>query len=116
MQDSLRFKLGNGMQTIQSVPIASVCSNTASNDKEYVTFPVILRWLLVLFAYGWWLIVILPFMLFDTDLPLYLRLQSIPLAMVSFTLAALFQSALNRLQYGFAALFALGLLIAGTLA
>jgi len=66
-----------------------------------VTFPVIFRWLLVLFAYGWWLVVILPFTLLDAELPLYLRLQSIPLAMVSFTLAAL---------------FALGLFIAGTLA
>jgi len=88
----------------------------ASNDKEYVTFPVIFRWLLVLFAYGWWLIVILPFTLFDSTLPPYLRWQSIPLAVVSLTLTLLFQTALNRLQYGFATLFALGLFIAGTLA
>jgi len=45
----------------------------------------------------------LPFTLFDANLPLYLRLQSIPLAVVSFTLAALFQNALNHLRYGFAA-------------
>jgi hypothetical protein len=113
MQDSILSKLGVGMQT---TPISSGSSNTASNDKEYVTFPVIFRWLLVIFAYGWWLIVILPFTLFDSDLPLYLRLQSIPLAVVSLTLLVLFQTALNRLHYGLAALFALGLFVAGTLA
>jgi hypothetical protein len=89
---------------------------TASNDAEYVTFPVIFRWLLILFAYGWWLIVILPFTLLDADLPLYLRWQSLPLAVLSLTLAALFQTALNQLRYGLASLFALGLFIAGTLA
>jgi hypothetical protein len=105
MQDSILPKSIAGMQSIP-----------ASNDKKYVTFPVIFRWLLVIFAYSWWLIVILPFTLFDADLPLNLRLQSIPLVMVSLTLAALFQSALNKLNYGFAALFAVGLFIAGTLA
>jgi len=52
MQDSILSKLGTGMQTMQTVSIASSSSQTASNDKEYVTFPVIFRWLLVLFAYG----------------------------------------------------------------
>jgi len=113
MQDSILSKLGEGMQTL---PFSSSGSSAASNDKEYVTFPVIFRWLLVLFAYGGWLIVILSFTLFDSDLPLYLRLQSIPLAVVSLTLVVLFQTALNRLHYGLSALFALGLFIAGTLA
>jgi len=116
MQDSILSKKGGGVQTMRPVPISSGSSNAASNDKEYVTFPVMFRWLLVMFAYGWWLIVILPFTLFDSDLPLYLRLQSIPLAVVSLTLATLFQYALNRLHYGLAALFAAGLFIAGTLA
>jgi hypothetical protein len=112
MQHSILSKTGKVQHTL---PV-SYSTATASNDAEYITFPVIFRWLLVIFAYGWWLIVILPFALFDSDLPLYLRLQSIPLAMVAFTLAALFQNALNKLNYGFAALFALGLFIAGTLA
>jgi hypothetical protein len=113
MQDSILSKPTTGRQ---SIPVSSGHLTAASNDTEYVTFPVIFRWLLVIFAYGGWLIIILPFTVFDADLPLYLRLQSIPLVVVSFTLAALFQNALNRLQYGFAALFALGLFIAGTLA
>ena len=96
--------------------IAPNAQAIASNDKEYVTFPVIFRWLLVLFAYSWWLVVILPFTMFDADLSLNLRLQSIPLALVAFTLAVLFQTALNQLRYGLAGLFALGLFIAGTLA
>jgi len=100
------------MQNSNSIPTSLI----ASNDKEYVTFPVIFRWLLVLFAYSWWLIVILPFTLFDADLSLNLRLQSIPLALVAFTLVVLFQTALNQLRYGLASLFALGLFIAGTLA
>ena len=116
MQDSILSQTQQARRTLRPVSLFSFPNGEALNDKEYVTFPVIFRWLLMLFAYGWFLLVVLPFTLFDADLPLYLRLQSIPLIMVSLTLAVLFQAAINQLRYGLASLFALGLFIAGALA
>ena len=116
MQDATVSQTQATGQSLRSVSLFSFPHREALNDKEYVTFPVIFRWSLVLFAYGWFLVVILPFTLFNADMPLYLRLQSIPLVFVSLTLTVLFQSAINQLKYGLSALFALGLIVAGALA
>ena len=116
MQDATLLQIQATGQSIRPVSLFSFPHREALNDKEYVTFPVIFRWSLVLFAYGWFLVLILPFTLFDSDLLLSLRLQSIPFVFVSLTLAILFQGAMNQLRYGLAALFALGLIVAGALA
>ena len=116
MQDATVSQTQPTGKSLRPVSLFSFPNRKALNDKEYVTFPVIFRWSLVLFAYGWFLVLILPFTLFDSDMPLYVRLQSIPLVFVSLTLTVLFQGAINQLRYGLATLFALGLLIAGALA
>jgi len=76
----------------------------------------VIVWLCMLFAYAWWLVIIVYFSLFDPQLPLALRLQAIPLVFVSFTLAALFQQALKTQRYLLALLLFSGLLVAGALA
>ena len=91
-------------------------AGTASNITKTINWIEIIKFLLVCFAYGWWLIIVVYFGLLAESASLDLQVMSAPVIVASLALARLFQMAIKTEAYGFSLLFFSGLLVAGMLA
>lgn len=83
---------------------------------SYSELVAVIKWLLVIFAYCWWLVIVTYFGLLADTTPTSLKILSLPIIVVSLALVRLFQMAMHRQAHGFATLFFCGLLVAGFLA
>jgi len=92
------------------------------NDFDAVSSAVeidlakLMRFLLSIFSYLWWLVIIVNFGLLDDQNSREIQIVSFPLTVVGLALACCFHLSLSILRYGFSALFFSGLLVCGALA
>jgi uncharacterized membrane protein YjjP (DUF1212 family) len=87
-----------------------------STHAEHIDKIELFKFLLMLFAYGWWAIIVVYYGLLAESASLHYQVMSFPIVIVAFGLARVFHIALNQAAYGFASLFFSGLLVAGMLA
>ena len=95
-------------------PIHST-ETTNSNPTQHINKAELIKFLLMLFAYGWWAVIVVYYGLLDQSASLHYQIMSLPIVVVALCLARVFQLAINQESYGFAALFFSGLLVAGML-
>ena len=94
-----------------------ITDNTASGTpSDPIDWIALIKFLLVCFAYGWWMLIIVYFGLLAESASLPLQVMSAPVIVASLALARLFQMAIHIEAYGFSILFFSGLLVAGMLA
>lgn len=81
-----------------------------------VDIAALVRFLFTVFAYAWWVVIILNFGLLDEQNSREIQIISFPLTVVGLALACCFHLSLSIVRYGFSALFFSGLLVCGALA
>ena len=76
----------------------------------------ILPWLLLLFAYGWWAVIIVYYGLLEASISVGYQFQSFPLVIVSLALVHILKLSLQKKHHLLSALVGLGLFVSGLLA
>jgi hypothetical protein len=89
--------------------------NLLSHRISPATLEVIQR-LLVLFAYGWWLVIIVYYGLFQGSISLGYQFQSFPIVVVSLALVQILNLSIQKSNHLLSALAGTGLLVSGLLA
>ena len=90
-------------------------STHTAKTAEPIDKIAVIKFLLVAFAYGWWLIIVVYFGLFAEGVSLHYQVMSLPIVVVALGLARVFHTAINQSAYAYAFLFFSGLLVAGML-
>jgi hypothetical protein len=76
----------------------------------------VIPWLLLLFAYGWWAVIIVYYGLLDASISLGYQFQSFPLVIVSLALIHILKLSLQKQNHLLSTLVGLGLFVSGLLA
>ena len=93
----------------------AINTNSTASFNHNIDKAELIKFLLMLFAYGWWSVIVVYYGLLNQSVSLHYQIMSLPIVVVALCLARVFQLAINQESYGFAALFFSGLLVAGML-
>jgi hypothetical protein len=99
--------------TLQSKSSPSI--SPLPNRVSPATFEVIQR-LLVLFAYGWWFVIIVYYGLLQGSISLGYQFQSFPIVVVSLALVQILNLSMQKQNHLLSALAGTGLFVSGLLA
>jgi len=86
------------------------------NPNQTDSLPAVIPWLLLLFAYGWWAVIIVYYGLLDASISLGYQFQSFPLVIVSLALIHILKLSLQKQNHLLSTLVGMGLFVSGLLA
>jgi hypothetical protein len=91
-------------------------SSPLPHPNQTDSLAAVMPWLLLLFAYGWWAIIIVYYGLLETSISLGYQFQSFPIVVVSLALVHILKLSLQKQNYLLSALVGMGLFVSGLLA
>ena len=77
---------------------------------------VVMPYLLLLFAYAWWVVIVVYYGLLDGSISLGYQLQSFPIVIVSLALVQILKLSMQKKNHLLSALVGFGLFVSGLLA
>lgn len=86
------------------------------NPNQTDSLQAVIPWLLLLFAYGWWAVIIVYYGLLDASISLGYQFQSFPLVIVSLALIHILKLSLQKQNHLLSTLLGVGLFVSGLLA
>ena len=93
----------------------AINANRTASLSHDINKAELIKFLLVLFAYGWWFVIVVYFGLLSPEIGIYYRLISLPTTVIALGLVVAFHMAIKQHTYFYAGLFFSGLLVAGML-
>ena len=84
--------------------------------KESIPTLYVIQRLLVSFAYGWWLVIIVYYGLLAGSISLGYQFQSLPIVVVSLALVQILNLSIQKSNHLLSALAGMGLFVSGLLA
>ncbi len=88
-----------------------------SNNRDTLdTLAAIMPWLLLLFAYGWWAVIIVYYGLLDSRISMGYQFQSFPIVVVSLALIQILKLSMQKHNHLLSILVGIGLFVSGLLA
>jgi hypothetical protein len=91
-------------------------SPSLPNPNQTDSLRAVIPWLLLLFAYGWWAVIIVYYGLLDASISLGYQFQSFPLVIVSLALIHILKLSLQKQNHLLSTLVGIGLFVSGLLA
>jgi hypothetical protein len=91
-------------------------SSPLPHPNQTDSLAAVMPWLLLLFAYGWWAVIIVYYGLLNSSISVGYQFQSFPIVIVSLALVQILKLSLQKQNHLLSILLGVGLFVSGLLA